>query len=348
MYGCNSYSPTSGRIYVFQSNENFDPQNPTFDGLDIMTPIELSELTALNLTKVDPFAPNCYFYPASNLSLPLDADLTRDTSSGADFASVLSEVAQRNVKETRGVSPSDMTLEDLLTAEFTRYIYVAFISEDPALISVKVTNIMDIILMQLTVSVAEPDFPSFLFSCFSGDSEVRVLDGESVVVKSLDQVQVGDLVESLDDQLIPTFSRVYYMIHEDQAALAKLLRIESEQSTLKISEGHLLYARSALDADWELVQARTLRVGDWILCANSGASRVKSIQQVLGTVRHPLTENHRIVVSGVAASVHVLSDSLYRKLTSPIRLADQIMPSLLHSALGKAVVNLAVVATDLL
>ena len=37
-------------------------------------------------------------------------------------------------------------------------------------------------------------------------------------------------------------------------------------------------------------------------------------------VRHPLTENHHVIVDGVHASVHILNEQLYRKLSYPLQL----------------------------
>ena len=39
-----------------------------------------------------------------------------------------------------------------------------------------------------------------------------------------------------------------------------------------------------------------------------------------GAVRHPLTENHHVIVDGVHASVHILNEQLYRKLSYPLQL----------------------------
>ena len=40
-----------------------------------------------------------------------------------------------------------------------------------------------------------------------------------------------------------------------------------------------------------------------------------------GAVRHPMTENHHVIVDGVHASVHILNEQLYRKLSCPLQLA---------------------------
>ena len=46
---------------------------------------------------------------------------------------------------------------------------------------------------------------------------------------------------------------------------------------------------------------------------------ISGVSTFLGTARHPLTENHHVVVDGVHASVHILNEQLYRRLTVPLR-----------------------------
>jgi len=43
-------------------------------------------------------------------------------------------------------------------------------------------------------------------------------------------------------------------------------------------------------------------------------------------VLHPMTANHRIIVSGVVASVHVYNERLYKWLTLPLRLGLKVLP----------------------
>ena len=44
------------------------------------------------------------------------------------------------------------------------------------------------------------------------------------------------------------------------------------------------------------------------------------VMTYFGAVRHPLTENHHVIVDGVHASVHILNEQLYRKLSYPLQL----------------------------
>jgi len=57
-------------------------------------------------------------------------------------------------------------------------------------------------------------------------------------------------------------------------------------------------------------------------------------------VRHPLTENHHVIVNGVHASVHILNEQLYRKLSYPLQWTFWMDPEWNRSWLVKKVVRL--------
>ena len=59
----------------------------------------------------------------------------------------------------------------------------------------------------------------------------------------------------------------------------------------------------------------------------------------LSTVRHPLTENHHVIVNGVHASVHILNEQLYRKLSYPLRWTFWVNPEWNRSWLVKKLVR---------
>ena len=84
--------------------------------------------------------------------------------------------------------------------------------------------------------------------CFSADSLVNVKTSKGhVVSRPLRSINLGDMVESVDEQNGQrTFSKVYYIAHEQDNARAQLLRIEytdrfNSTQSLGISDRHLMY-----------------------------------------------------------------------------------------------------------
>ena len=84
--------------------------------------------------------------------------------------------------------------------------------------------------------------------CFSADSHVNVLnDDGKVEQKLLRDINLGEMIESVDEETgLQTFSRVYYIAHENEDTRSQMLRIiynDRLNSTkfLGISDRHLMY-----------------------------------------------------------------------------------------------------------
>ena len=84
--------------------------------------------------------------------------------------------------------------------------------------------------------------------CFSADSLVNVLtNNKKVVQKLLRDINLGDMVESVDEETgFQTFSKVYYIAHENEDTRSQMLRIlfrnfSNSTKFLGISDRHLMY-----------------------------------------------------------------------------------------------------------
>lgn len=184
--------------------------------------------------------------------------------------------------------------------------------------------------------------------CFHADATVQVLQPNGqLMAKSLRQLAVGDLVESVDAQLNRVFSTVYYLLHADDEQPADLLQITSASGKmLRLTPHHLLLSPASSSP----VRADSLVTGDLIFVSEDQGfvtERIVAISKLQAPIRLPLTENDRIVVDGVAASVFAHSESLYRPLTMPLKLAHTHLPSLLHSTPAKLFIDAFIRLTDL-
>lgn len=184
--------------------------------------------------------------------------------------------------------------------------------------------------------------------CFAESSQVRVLkaDGRLVPTK-LSDVRIGDFIESLDEQFHQTFSEVYYLLHDKSSHLVSMIELVSTAGTsVRVTPLHLLFTASQRQKDkWSLQTANMLQVGDWIL-VDFEPKQIGAVHLQSEAIRAPLTLNDRIVVDGVAASVFSYSETLYRPLTSLLKLAHRLFPSLLHSSLASWLIAAFVHLTD--
>ena len=98
--------------------------------------------------------------------------------------------------------------------------------------------------------------------------------------------------------------------------------------SLAVSVTHILIVLPFLNGKTFL----SVSVFSWIF--SSG------VMTYFSAVRHPLTENHHVIVDGVHASVHILNEQLYRKLSYPLQLTYWANPEWNRSWLVKKLVRL--------
>ena len=67
--------------------------------------------------------------------------------------------------------------------------------------------------------------------------------------------------------------------------------------------------------------------------------KVSDVLPYFGHVIHPLTDNHHIIVNGVHASVHILEESAYRMLTTPLKFVCWVSPEAGKSSIVKKMIR---------
>lgn len=150
------------------------------------------------------------------------------------------------------------------------------------------------------------------YSCIGASSSVwvRRRSFEEDRIFSVEEIQVGDQVESFDELGRRVFSEVFLVQHSRENAVRPLLEIEYEESegknrgSLRATREHLVY--SGTD---QLVPARSLQIGSEILVSSEQEriavhAQVKRIGIVYDKIRNLHTLNDRIVVGGVHASCY--------------------------------------------
>ncbi|XP_072041493.1 uncharacterized protein [Amphiura filiformis] len=210
--------------------------------------------------------------------------------------------------------------------------------------------------------------------CFAAASLIRFtnISGGVISTKTLDQVKVGEFVESYDpNQNSATFSEVYFITHEgdgqNSTKLRKLVYMsENEELSIRLHPKHLVYAclkrgkknmtkKVIMRTEMKLnswcdqppalpVTAQRVNVGDilWIrnFTGQFSPEPVIGVGEVWSSVRHPMTFSHYIVVDDVLASVHMYDEGLYRQATAPLRYAYNISPSITKTWMVRKLVEL--------
>ncbi|XP_072039371.1 warthog protein 4-like [Amphiura filiformis] len=195
--------------------------------------------------------------------------------------------------------------------------------------------------------------------CFASDSMVRVQYSQGrVTLKSLEDLAVGDLVQSYDPETnCITYSPIYYIIYQDENYRKSFLRelfyqgMNGKEHSLRLQGKHLLYATINLLASVESerppstpIMSEKVNVGDvlWLIDEHTGElfpRRVLKIGEIVANVRHPMTMNHTIIVDGVLASVHMHNEWLLRQATVPLRLLYHLSPRLSDFWLSKKAIR---------
>mmetsp|Transcript_12198 Transcript_12198/g.50479 ORF Transcript_12198/g.50479 Transcript_12198/m.50479 type:complete len:317 (-) Transcript_12198:2380-3330(-) len=167
--------------------------------------------------------------------------------------------------------------------------------------------------------------------CFSAYSSVRMSDGET---KRVQDVEVGDSVESVDSRGRRTFSEVYLVQHEGKASATTLRQIHYStvdgrgSGAITLSGAHML--RSAKEED-AFVSAKSIEKGSTIFVVlQDDMEATEALVTGVSSVRHPVrnihTMNDRIVVDGVVASstTELVPFSVARLLLAPLKLLYKI------------------------
>mmetsp|Transcript_3688 Transcript_3688/g.11017 ORF Transcript_3688/g.11017 Transcript_3688/m.11017 type:complete len:334 (+) Transcript_3688:63-1064(+) len=138
--------------------------------------------------------------------------------------------------------------------------------------------------------------------CFAAHSKVRLMNGAE---KELQEVQVGDMVESFNKDGDRVFSEVFMVQHGDQSKPVEMRRLaysaEELSGAITVSGRHLI--AGSLKGD--LVRADTLREGSQIFVQTADgpkAAYVTQITKVFAAPRNVHTMNDHIVVDGVLVS----------------------------------------------
>ena len=172
--------------------------------------------------------------------------------------------------------------------------------------------------------------------CFDAESTVRIhVNSSKVSTVKLRNLKLGDRVESIDETTGNiTFSEVYFIAHstDDQKVELRWIQCRDKSNrkyTLGLSARHLMYASKKrehsvayISEDAIPTRADQLSVNDYLwvkLKYKLIPCQIRMIRKYSAEVRHPLTKNHHILVNGVHASVHTISEDFYRILSAPLR-----------------------------
>lgn len=134
--------------------------------------------------------------------------------------------------------------------------------------------------------------------CFPADSIVQVRDScgsdlSSLCVTSrrMDQLKIGDLVESDNGQYEPIIA----FTHRNYVKSLKYRRFVAGNHTLEIADGHYLFANGKLQ------MPENVRVGD-VFSTGDAVSRIELVHK-MGLI-HPHTWSSTLVVNGIKTSVN--------------------------------------------
>lgn len=145
--------------------------------------------------------------------------------------------------------------------------------------------------------------------CFPATALVELSNGKT---KSMDQLVIGDKVRVGPKE----FSEVYYFSSEMPETTSKFVSIATSKNTLHLTQGHYLYVNG------ELVQAKTVKVGDVITTANGTKEPVTSVDAKWAPgLYNPHTMTGDIVVDGVLTSTYTdaVHPTLAHALLMPLR-----------------------------
>jgi hypothetical protein len=136
------------------------------------------------------------------------------------------------------------------------------------------------------------------------------------------ELKVGDYAQTVNDQGVIEYSKVYYEAHV-RSKVSPLLKFQfrdplsNEDKSIGISWKHLIYAgpSAAQPPSWPILAGHvTEGTFIWIQSSNGKLTpaKVNLITKYHAQVKDAKTVNHRILVNGVHASVHTTNEFIYR------------------------------------
>lgn len=149
--------------------------------------------------------------------------------------------------------------------------------------------------------VAEPSFlEGLLGSCFPGEASVEVLNRGKVLMRNL---EIGDAIL----QVHGGYSTVYSFAHKKTNDRGAYIQVTtSPEKTLEISPDHLIFMRRTIKGHKQLVPAKQLQTGQFLVTKDDLSVKIVSLKTVdRNGLYAPLTYSGRLVVNGVEASSYV-------------------------------------------
>ena len=162
-----------------------------------------------------------------------------------------------------------------------------------------------------------PDPPTpALFSCFSEVAEATVQDKGPT---RMDQLQIGDMVLTTNQNGGYEYSPVYSFGHKAHMVKASFLQLilETTSKPLEISSNHLLYRYDDAEKKPRLVPASSVKTGDRLITFQHGSSDTVTVQGVRTITREgiyaPFTGTGDIVINGIRTSNYIALPPEFQK-----------------------------------
>lgn len=188
------------------------------------------------------------------------------------------------------------------------------------------------------IDYGDPDLPNI---CFPAEATVRLDDGR---LKRMDDLAIGDLVQTVDEAGAIVSSPVYVMAHAEKSGMYQFMRITTSSShNLIISPKHYIYvADEEHPGEWSnriSIPAGKIKVGDqvWVVSDKNVSTNISHVVRVEKIFKEgifsPLTLTGSIVVDDVAASVYsnmLGKESVMHILCSVGRVLWNVFPGFCH------------------
>jgi len=158
---------------------------------------------------------------------------------------------------------------------------------------------------------AEKDGCSISCGCFPATAKVQLANNKS---KTLDELTIGDKVHVGAGQ----FSEVYYFSTQLSEVTSKFVKISTSQTSTPL----LLTARHYLYVNGELLEARSVKVGDMLTLGDGSKAEVEDVSSAWAPgLFNPHTMTGDIVIDGVLTSTYTeaVHPTLAHALLMPLR-----------------------------
>uniref|UniRef100_A0AC34FQ49 Hint domain-containing protein n=1 Tax=Panagrolaimus sp. ES5 TaxID=591445 RepID=A0AC34FQ49_9BILA len=145
-------------------------------------------------------------------------------------------------------------------------------------------------------------------SCFSGDTLVKVLNGNE---KRMDELEIGEWILTAGDNRIG-YSRVISWLHRMPNIKSEFVKISLENGrSLKLTKKHFIYkidcsANETRNYSYSLIEAEKIQLSDCLLSLTQNTrlspTRISKIEIIHETgIYAPLTDSGNITVNGIFA-----------------------------------------------